>query len=273
MSTFGAEGLGDSVVPYECLVVSKDAQSMRIAIHRPESRNALNGALLQELNAALDVAEQTVGCHAVVIEGEDGVFCTGMDFREMLRPDSFADAERMEALDTLYIDTLRRISLSPRAIIAHVDGQVMAGGVGLVAACDLVVATERSQFSLSEALWGLLPACVAPYLIRRVGFQKAYRLTLTSQTVDAREALQMNLVDQVCEDSEDALRRNLIRLCRLDETTVRDMKAYFRKMWLIDASMERTAVDEITRLLLQPRVRENIGNFVKYRRFPWEKAE
>ena len=88
----------------------------------------------------------------------------------------------------MYMDTLRRITLFSKVVISCVDGQVLAGGVGLVACSDLVIATSKAEFGLSEALWGLLPAMVLPYLIRKVGVQKAYFMTLTTIRISVEEA-------------------------------------------------------------------------------------
>ena len=118
----------------------------------------------------------------------------------------------------------------------------MAGGMGLVAASDLVFAHSNATFSLSEVLWGLLPAMVMPFLIRRVGYQNAYRLTLTASTINADEARAMYLADEVGEDIESRLQAMTRRLGRVQVETVKDLKNYFRKMWIIDEAMEKTAI-------------------------------
>ena len=146
----------------------------------------------------------------------------------------------------------------------------MAGGVGLAAASDIVVSTERSEFSLSEALWGLLPCCVLPFLIRRTGFQKAYFMTLTTRTFTAREAFDIHLVDELTAQPDEALRKLSLRLNLLDDVTISDLKRYFRGLWLINSEMEQAAVAEITRLSALPRVQNNLRNYVEHGRFPWQ---
>ena len=120
-------------------------------------------------------------------------------------------------------------------------------------------------------LWGLLPACVTPFLIRRVGFQHAYRMTLTTETITAEEAWRIGLVDTLSDKPDDSIRRYLLRLGRLEEKTILDAKAYFQKMWILSEAMEQTAVAELNRLERTERVRENIKNYVAYQKFPWEK--
>lgn len=253
---------------YETLLVDQGSGILVVTFNRLARRNSLNSRLLKELNEVLDRAEMDQQCRLVVLQGQQGIFCTGMDFEEAIATQPGATDPR--ALSHQYMATLKRLSLFPKVVVAKVEGQVMAGGVGLVAASDIAVATPESQFSLSEALWGLLPSMVLPYLIRRVGFQKAYHMTLTTLSVSAQEAHQCHLVDEVSADVHASVQRLSTRLLRLDTQTIVDMKQYFRRLWLITEEMEQMAVAETTRLVSSHRVRQNIENYVKHRLFPWE---
>jgi len=206
-----------------------------------------------------------------VLEGQPGLFCTGMDFAEVSSKPGVQASETVGIAG--YMNLLKRFTTSPKVILCRLDGKVIAGGVGLVAASDLVVSTLRTEFSLSEALWGLLPCCVLPFLIRRVGFQKAYAMTLTTRPLAAQEAASVHLVDEITENLDEAIRKLSLRLNLLEEETILDLKRYFQKMWLITPAMEQCALDEITRLSAQPRVQQNIANFVKRGAFPWERVE
>ena len=250
---------------FSTLLIRQSPRILTAAIHRPEQQNAINGLLLRELNLALDLAERDPSCRFFVLEGQSGVFCTGMDFSELASQSSPTDEEKAK----VFMQLLHRMSLTPKVVIANVDGRVMAGGVGLVAASDFAISTGRSQFSLSEALWGLLPACVVPFLIRRVGFQKAYTMTLSTLPISAPQALACNLVDELTSDPADSIRRLLLRIGRLEEATITSLKAYFRKMWIITEQAEREAVAEITRLVSDQTVRASIEAFVKDHKLPW----
>lgn len=252
---------------FETLLVDASPPTFSITLHRENARNSINDKLLDELNLALDASERLEDCPLVILQGRNGVFCTGMDFNEAVsRTDDITTA-----VSRRYLEAIKRLSLIPKIIVSKVEGQVMAGGIGLVAASDLVVATPKSQFSLSEALWGLLPACVIPFLIRRVGFQTAYKMTLTTLPIDGEEAARWGLVDLITDTPDASIRRLLLRLVRLDGRTVGQMKRYFRKMWLINESMEDMAVEEITELLADDQVRANIHNFVTHGQFPWDR--
>lgn len=254
---------------YNTILVSESIGSITVTFNRLSHRNSINAQFVKEINQVLDSAEQNSECKMVVFEGQGGVFCTGMDFQEAA--EGLENPNRDDwPFSPQYMATIKRFTLIPKIIISKVDGQVMAGGVGLAAASDLVIATPRSQFNLSEALWGLLPAMVIPYLIRRVGYQKAYSLTLTTLPITAQDAHKIHLVDEVSEEPDKSIQRLWQRLGRLEGSTIGSMKQYFRKMWMINEQMEEIAVSEISRLISHPKVRENIHNFVKYMKFPWE---
>ncbi len=255
--------------PFETIEVTPGPRLWRVKIARPHRNNSIDSRLIHELSSVLEQAESDPNCRIMVLEGEPGVFCTGMDFKEVADNAGVPGGETIHIAD--YLNLLKKFTLTPIVVIASVDGKVIAGGVGLVAASDLVIATSRTEFSLSEALWGLLPCCVIPFLIRRVGFQKAYTMTLTTRPIGAQEAAAIHLVDEWTDEPAEAIRRLQLRLERLESQTVGDLKAYFRSMWMITPEMEALAVKEITRLTAQPRVEEAIANYVNHGRFPWEK--
>jgi polyketide biosynthesis enoyl-CoA hydratase PksH len=253
---------------YQTLLVREINHAIEATINRVEQRNALNSMLMQELHQVLDQAEKNPDCHMVIFKGKEGLFCTGMDFQEITQ--TVQHSEEAETYSTLYMSLLKRFASSSKIIISEIDGQVMAGGVGLAAASDIVIATTRSHFSLSEALWGLLPANVLPYLIRRVGFQKSYIMTLTTQPISATEAHAIHLVDELSDQPEEILRKLSLRLFRIDEKTVQTLKNFFRKLWIINEAMEQTAMHELAKLMQDTSVQKNIKDFVEQKKFPWE---
>jgi len=256
---------------YETILVTELPHAFTITIHRPKNRNSMNKQLLLDLHDVLNRAEQKPAVRLIFIQGENGLFCTGMDFEEVV--ENISAESPPPALSSDYMALLKRFSSTSKIIVALLDGQVLAGGVGIAAASDIVVSTSRTHFALSEALWGLLPACVMPYLIRRIGFQKAYHMTLTTQTIAANEAKSIGLIDELNENLAESIRHLTLRLLRVHEETVADLKSYFRKMWIISEAMENTAIAELNRLVNKPRVINNIRHFIENQSFPWESAE
>jgi polyketide biosynthesis enoyl-CoA hydratase PksH len=251
---------------FETLEVSSDAGVLTVAIDRVPQQNAINGTLMAELHAVLDEAERLPGCRQVVIRGAAGVFCTGMDFADATgSPQSVAERGGAE-----FLGLLKRLTTVPLVVVSVVDGRATGGGVGIAAASDFVVATPRAVFSLPEALWGLLPCCVLPFLIRRVGFQPAYSMSLSTLPVTAEQAHRIHLADELAAEPEQFLRRLRQRVSKLDGATIAAMKRYQRDLWFLSAETERAAVAQFTQLMSSPQVRERISGFVTAQVFPWE---
>lgn len=255
---------------YQTIIVSHVQHGLAVTFNRLQNRNAINRTFIDELNAVINEAEKDPDIRVVILKGQQGIFCTGMDFREAISGNT-SNIDEAVAWSANYMQLIKRFTLTPKIIIAVADGQVMAGGMGIYAASDITVATTKSQFALSEALWGLLPANVLPYLIRRIGFQKAYHLTLTTKTITGPEAHAIHLVDELSDNPDEVLQKQLLRLARLDERTIADLKAYFRKQWIVDEKKEEIAIMELARLIQEPRVQNNIKRYVEEGKFPWEK--
>ena len=254
---------------YSTILVETNLDIITITFNRVAQKNSINEQFIQDITHALEEAEQNEACHVVVLQGKEGLFCTGMDFDQITQ--EITEGKSISFTGDSYMGMLKKISASKRIVIAKVDGKVLAGGMGIVAACDMVTATPKSQFGLSEAMWGLLPANVMPFLIRRVGFQSAYLLTLTMQNITAQKACEIKLVDEVAENLDDALRRVLISFRRLSGATITEAKQFFRKMWIINEEMEQCAIDELQKLVKDQTVINNIKNFVLHKKFPWDK--
>lgn len=257
-------------MPFQTLIVKEANNSVTLTINRLQNQNSIDSILLEEINQVLDDIEKKPDCRVVILEGQAGIFCTGMDFNEISELSLVGNEEEINLWAFRYQNTLKRFASISKVMVAKIDGKVLAGGMGLAAACDLVIASKQATFCLPETLWGLLPAMIAPYLIRRIGFQKTYAMALTSYTIPANEALAMHLIDELSENLEESLQRLQKRLIRLEESTVTNLKIYFKKMWILSEEMEDLALKEIKHLMLDPTIQTNIRNFVMHHQLPWE---
>jgi polyketide biosynthesis enoyl-CoA hydratase PksH len=251
---------------YQTLKISDQGVVQRIQLYRPEANNSINSQLTIELLSALQAAEAEEVIKVIILEGLPDVFCTGMDFGEVATAQELDPKGRYNA----YYDILKQMSQSSKVILSVVRGKVQAGGVGLVAASDLVIADETATFVLSELLFGLLPACVLPFLIRRVGFQKAYRLALTTQTISASEAEKWGLIDEYGSSTNQLISKYIRRLKYLPSSGVKELKNYISQLWIIQAETQDLAVNEIFRLITEPTVQEKIKRFQQEGLFPWQ---
>ncbi len=251
------------------ILLAISGQTLTVTLNRPERHNALSDAMLEQLHAALDRAEQLASCRIVVIRGTSGVFCTGMDLNE-------AAADQQSSTQSFrgapFFDLLRRITVTPRVVVSLVEGRAVAGGVGLAAASDFVFASEQAQFGLPEALWGLLPCSIAPFLLRRAGFQSLSAMTLSTLPVDANKAERIGLVDEVADDVSVPLRRLAGRVLKLDPATIAAAKRYFAQLWPISKDVETLALGEFDRLLASTTAQQAIAEFASPRKsYPWQR--
>jgi methylglutaconyl-CoA hydratase len=168
----------------------------RVTLNRPEVRNAFNEGLIAELAAAFTELGQRTDLRAIVLAAEGKAFCAGADLNWMKAfgryswDENHADATRLA-------DMLWAIYSCPVPVIARVQGDAYAGGVGLVACADIVVAVEAAGFCLSEAKLGLLPATIGPYVVRALGEQASRRYFVTAERFPAAEAQRLGLVHEV----------------------------------------------------------------------------
>lgn len=255
-------------MPFETLIVQDCGSYLNVVINRPKNQNSINFRVLQDLHRALDVAEDMPNSRVVILEGQNDLFCSGLDFQEILSWNF--DEEKIHDWAKKYMDLLGRFANSSNVIITKLSGKAIAGGIGFAAASDYILAHPKADFRLTEALWGLVPAMITPYLIRRIGYQKTYSLTLTARTIPAHEAFSFNLVDEINEQMEDSVGKLLLRFSRLSSPAIKEVKTYFRKMWIIDPLQEKIAINEFTKLLQNPSVQDNIRNYIVYGRIPWK---
>ena len=197
----------------------------------------IDGDGMARLSAVLEEADSSSRCRVLVLEGQAGSFCQGMDLAFMT---SRASEERLSAT-VLFARCLGRLRGGRQVVVAAVDGTAMGGGVGLVAAADVVLCTEGSTFGLPELSLGLLPAMVLPVLLERMQPQKARWLALCG-TVNARRALDLGLADEVVGDSEllgRALRKTIKQALRCRPQSVAGLK------WHMDQIMGMTETEAL----------------------------
>lgn len=164
-------------------------------LNRPELRNALNGEVQDALAQALDALEADKAVRVLVLAGRGQAFCAGGDLSRMEQAAKMTKA-RSKAEAGRFAKLLYRMHLYPKPLVARVHGPAFAGGMGLVAACDLVVAAEEAEFCLPEVKIGLVPAMISPYIVRAMGEQLARRYILTGERLAAREAHRIGFVHE-----------------------------------------------------------------------------
>ena len=178
------------------LTLTVDGGIARITLAQPEIRNAFSDTGIAEITAAFHKVGERADVRAVVLAAEGPAFCAGADLNWMRRMADYSrDENRVDA--GLLAEMLRTIYECPKPTIARVQGDVYAGGMGLVACCDMAVTVDTAGFCLSEVKIGLIPATISPYVLRAMGARAAHRYFLTGERFSAQEAHRIGYVHEV----------------------------------------------------------------------------
>jgi methylglutaconyl-CoA hydratase len=170
-------------------------------LNRPEVRNAFNETMIAELTAAFAELESDPKVRAVVLAGRGKVFCAGADLNWMKRMGELdIDENRKDAM--AFGTMLNRLHAMKKPTVARVHGAAFAGGMGLIAACDIAVASTDTEFAVSEVRLGLTPATISPYVLAAMGERAAHRYFLTAERFPAAEAYRIGFVQELAQPAE-----------------------------------------------------------------------
>ncbi|WP_428853231.1 enoyl-CoA hydratase/isomerase family protein [Imbroritus primus] len=181
---------------FSTLTVTTAGHIATVTLNRPDVRNAFNDTLIAELTGAFRALGDSPQVRVIVLAGAGPAFCAGADLNWMRRMASYApDENRADALTLAQM--MHTIWSCPRPVIAQVQGDAYAGGVGLVAVADIVIAADTAHFAISETRLGLIPATISPYVIRAMGERAARRYCLSAERFSAAQAAHCGLVHEV----------------------------------------------------------------------------
>ena len=215
----------------------RDGDLLRLTLARPTRRNSLDAELIAVLTEAFaDVGD----ARAVLLAGEGESFCAGADVEwmrssvDLTFEENVADARRLRAL-------LDAIDGCPAPVLARVQGHALGGGAGLVACCDVAVASPETQFAFSEVKLGIVPAVISPFALARIGSGHARRYFVTGERFDAATALRIGLVHELADDLDAALERIVGELRTAGPVAARAAKRLARRPHGADETAELIA--------------------------------
>jgi methylglutaconyl-CoA hydratase len=244
----------------------------RITLARPEVRNAFNAELIAELTAAFTTLAARSDLRAIVLAAEGKAFCAGADLNWMKAMAGYTWEEN-HADATRLADMLWAIYSCPVPVIARVQGNVYAGGVGLVACADVVVAADSAGFCLSEAKLGLLPATIGPYVVKALGEQASRRYFVTAERFTADEAQRLGLVHEVVTaDALDAKVDELVAaICANGLAAVRACKRLVKDVAAgpITPELRDDTARRIADIRASDEGREGVQSFLNKRKPSW----
>lgn len=166
-------------------------------LNRPEVHNAFDEHLIASVTRALHRLDADAGVRVVVLAGRGKSFCAGGDLAWMRRMAGYSQAENLKDAAAL-AEMYRALAQLSKPTVARVHGAALGGGTGLVAACDMALATPAASFGTTEVRMGLMPATISPYVIAAIGVRAAQRYFLSGERIDSETALRLGLVNEVC---------------------------------------------------------------------------
>ena len=172
-----------------------------ITLNRPEKHNAFDDNVIANITDLLDRAKNDSDVRALVLRSNGKTFCAGADLNWMQRMVNYSEAENQA--DAMKLATmLNNLYQFPKPTIARVQGAAFGGAVGLIACCDIAVASKLSKFCLSEAKIGLIPATISPFVIQAMGERTARRYAMTSEVFSSRRARRLGLIQESVNEEE-----------------------------------------------------------------------
>ncbi len=263
------------MTPNAPLDLALDGPIARLTLNRPDMRNAFDETLIAALTAAVRTAVDDAQVRVLLLTGAGKAFCAGGDLNWMRKMGTLTDADNRQDAARL-ADMLHAVWTCPKPIVACVNGDAYAGGMGLVAACDMAVAADSAHFCLSETRLGLLPATISPYVIRAMGERAANRYFLTAERFDAATALRLGLVHEVVPAAlalaaAEALCRTL---CANGPGAVQASKRLVRDFagQPLDGALIADSVERIAAIRSTEEAREGVTAFLEKREPAWRRT-
>jgi methylglutaconyl-CoA hydratase len=245
----------------------------RVMLDRPEIRNAFDDALIAALTSALRELDADPGVRAVVLGGNGPAFCAGADLNWMKRMAGYGYEQNLADARAL-AEMLKTLDRMKKPTVARVHGPAFAGGVGLVAACDIAVGSTEARFCLSESKLGLSPATISPYVVRAMGERAARRYFLSAEVFDASEAHRLGLLSMVSpsEKLDGEIDKMLGHLVQGGPQAMPKIKDLIRRVssGSVDDSMIEDTATRIAEIRVSAEGREGIASFLEKRKPAWK---
>ena len=244
-----------------------------VTLNRPDRHNAFDDALIADLTQALRDMEADDAVRVVVLAGAGKSFSAGADLNWMKRMAGFSKEENQR--DAMGLGALMRtLAHLRKPTIARVHGAAYGGGVGLVACCDIAVATQEASFSFSEVKLGLIPAVISPYVIAAIGERHARRYFITGERFDAGQAWRMGLVHELAMDEADMDQRLgviVTALLTAGPVAIREAKELVRAVANkpVMSELIQDTAERIARVRSSPEGREGVSAFLEKRKPSW----
>ena len=256
----------------QAIRISAQGGIATVVLSRPDVRNAFNDEVIAELSQAFIQLGDDPQVRAIVLMAEGPAFCAGADLNWMRRMADYSREENEQDAEKLAF-MLRTIYESPKPTIARVQRDVYAGGMGLVACCDMAVSVDTANYCLSEVKLGLIPATIGPYVIRAMGPRASHRYFLTAERFSAAEARRIGFVHEVVPaDQLDATVSTWVQaLLAASPNAIKECKKLVQ--YVADRDITRLLIDHTVKAIADIRAsdegKEGVQSFLNKRKPAW----
>ena len=248
-----------------------------LTLNRPEVRNAFDHELIEGLATRLDEVRQTKDIRALVVTGAGDCFSAGADINWMRSMVDAAEEDNLEDALTL-ADLMGALHDMGKPTVARVNGHAFGGGVGLVACCDIAIASAEAKFSLSEVRLGLVPAVISPYVLDAIGVRHGRRFFLSGEVMSAKKARRIGLVHAITRPGrlDEAIEHQVSQLLLGGPAAIRECKALIAMVdghsMAADRALRRRTAEIIAQLRVTEEGQEGLKAFLEKRRPSWGTA-
>jgi methylglutaconyl-CoA hydratase len=265
---------------FETLKVQLDSRGvLSVALNRPEVRNAFNETVISELGRVFGKEALRPEVRLVVLRGEGPVFSGGGDLNWMKKAVNYTFEENLK--DTRELSRLFAVmNECPKPVIGAIHGAAIGGGVGLVSICDYVIASADTQFSLSEVRLGIVPACIGPFVVAKIGASHARALFMSAERFSAERALQIGLVHETAADASAlaaSVERLITNMLQCGPNAVASAKQLVLNLsWPEKRAKTPDCLEYVSTMLaelrVQPEGQEGVRAFLEKRKPSWMKG-
>jgi methylglutaconyl-CoA hydratase len=261
-------------MPHSTILVEKKGSLLHVTLNRPQQRNALNDQMIYELTTVFSRAFEDPDLRVIFLEGNGPSFCAGADVNWMKRMAQFT-LEQNEADAHTLAHLLHLIFTCPIPIVASAHGHVYGGAVGILAACDSVVADKDTLFCLSEVKLGIIPATIYPYLLHRMGAGPTTHLSLTAIPFNGTDACLYGLVHEaVCSKDREERTQTLLKSIRKNSPAAcKAAKALMREILPIDETIRNLTSKRLSEIRISTEGQEGLSAFLEKRSPSWIEKE
>ena len=256
----------------QAIRITQQGHVATVILSRPDVRNAFNDEVIAELSQAFIQLGDDPQVRAIVLMAEGPAFCAGADLNWMRRMADYSREENEQDAEKLAF-MLRTIYECPKPTIARVQGDVYAGGMGLVACCDMAVSVDTANYCLSEVKLGLIPATIGPYVIRAMGPRASHRYFLTAERFSAQQAQRIGFVHEVVPaDQLDAIVSTWVQaLLAASPNAIKECKKLVQ--YVADRDITRLLIDHTVKAIADIRAsdegKEGVQSFLNKRKPAW----